>query len=191
MENLVLITHPKEFKQGTRILMRTLRSKDGGKVNKPDRVAEKLVSRNEEEFDELFAQLLAKRTGQERIYSTVDARNMSKAIRQFKYDQLDADYYDKESHASFYVDIYNRWISALQSPQSREGTLFLWDIDEDNMNPEGLTTIYESIRHNNIEIIDDYPTKHGKHLITKPFNPNIVSFYGIKKNAMMLWAYEK
>jgi len=198
--NLILINHPEEFKQGVRILMRTLRSKDGGKKNNPDRVAEKLVSRSPEEFDKIFEHLLKNRKDQERIYSTVDARNLDKAIRKFKYDQLDADYFDKESRNSFYIDIYNRWISALQSPQSRDGTLFLIDIDNGENDEKKIRTDLEALFQGLSgmmgglqfvpKIVDDYRTKNGCHIITTPFNPSLFP-HEVKKNSMILWAYEK
>jgi hypothetical protein len=185
MDNIITIQHPEEFKDGVRILMRTLRSKEGGKVNKPDRVADKVVSRNREEFDKIFAHLMSKREGQERIYSTVDERDMDKAIRLFKYRQLDSDYFDKESRNSFYTDIFNRWISALQAPESRKGTLFM--VDEDEGKDDSLK-IMDDITKNRIEIVHQYPTKNGWHLILKPFNPSTVHF-DVQKNGMMLWVY--
>lgn len=188
MDNIITIQHPEEFKDGVRILMRTLRSKEGGKVNKPDRVAEKVVSRNREEFDKIFAHLMSKREGQERIYSTVDERDMDKAIRLFKYRQLDSDYFDKESRNSFYTDIFNRWISALQAPESRKGTLFMVDVDNDKETGDETPKILNEIVRESIEIVHEYPTKNGRHLILKPFNPSIVNF-SVQKNGMMLWVY--
>ena len=43
-------------------------------------------------------------------------------------------------------------------------------------------------RREQLTIVEDYPTKNGKHLILKPFNPQIVSF-DVLKNHMMLWVY--
>ena len=180
-----LINHPIEYKQGIRILMLTLRSKDGGKVTKPDRIARKLISRNEEEFDKHLNSLIKIAKENERIYVTLDARDMNKAIRKFKEDQLQADYYDIDSRNSFYVDIYNRWISALQSPSSRVGTLFMVDVDYDK---DDITKIKEEIKKNNLVVVYDYKTKNGEHIILEPFNPSLVSFKCIK-NQMMLWCF--
>jgi len=178
------IEHPKQFKEGVRILMLTLRSKEGGKVNMPDRVAKKIVSRNAEEFDQALEKLSALRIEPERIYATVEERDLNKGIRIFKERQLEADYYDPDSHFSFYVDIWNRWISSLQSPKARANTLFLVDIDEED--DEEL--IRKEIKENELKIIHEYNTKNGEHLILYPFNPNIVSFK-VNKNFMMLWEY--
>ena len=186
-----IISHPESFKSGFRILMLTLRSKDGGKKNNPDRVSKKFITSSPEEYDKVLTKLIATATGDERIYATIDERDMKKGIMLFKHRQLDADYFDQPSHFAFYTDIYNRWISALQSPPSRVGTLFLVDIDNDEENGQNVgqeTKIRNEITSQNIEIVHEYPTKSGIHIITKPFNPSVVSF-SIQKNAMMLLAY--
>ena len=184
-ENIIVIQHPNEYKTGYRVLMRTLRSKDGGKINKPDRVAETVVAYGVDEYYEAFEKLLSKRTGQERIYSSVDERDIRKAIRIFKERQLEADYYNEEDKNSFYVDIRNRWISSLSNPKSAKTTLFLVDIDDDK---DDALDIHNQIEKCNIEILHEYKTKNGSHLILKPFDPNIVTF-PIQKNGMMLLAY--
>jgi hypothetical protein len=182
---MTTIEHPDEYKEGVRILMLTLRSKDGGKMNNPDRVAVKLVSRNREEFDKCFEKLLALRKGEERIYSTVDQRSLTKGIRIFKYRQLDAEYFDKDSMESFYVDISNRWVSALQSPKARAECKFMVDVDYPKDDEEG---IRQQIKDLDLTLLHEYNTKNGKHFILKPFNPKLVSF-DVLQNHMMLWVY--
>ena len=182
---MTIIEHPDEYKEGVRILMLTLRGKDGGKITRGDRVAVKLVSRNKEEFDECMDKLLMMRQGEERIYSTVDKRSLEKGIRIFKYRQLDAEYYDPASRISFYVDIYNRWISSLQSPKSRAECKFMVDVDFPKDDEEG---IRQQIKDLNLTLEHEYETKNGKHFILKPFNPKLVSF-DILQNHMMLWVY--
>lgn len=180
-----ILNHPNKFKQGVRILILTLRAKDGGKVTKPDRVARKMISRNEQEFDECLNKLNSIAKENERIYATADPRDMEKGIRIFKERQLEADYYDTDSKYSFYTDIANRWISALQSPKARIGTTFLVDVDyEEN----DVVKIKNEIKDNNIKIDYEYKTKNGEHLILQPFNPGLVSF-SCAKNAMMLWGF--
>lgn len=189
-DNMTEIKHPDNFKTGYRILMLTLRNTDGGKVDNPDRVSKKLISSGVHEFDEIYAKLLALRKGEERIYCTIDERDIDKAIMIFKHRQLDADYVDEKSRDSFYVDIWNRWISSLQSPRARKGTLFLVDIDEkDGGQNVGLyESIKAEIQEKGIEIVHEYKTKNGIHIITKPFNPSTVTFF-VQKNAMMLLTY--
>jgi len=181
------IKHPDIFKEGVRILMLTLRSKEGGKSNLPDRSAKKMVSRNPAEFDKCMKILLEKRRGMERIYSTVDERDLDKAIRLFKERQLDNDYSDENSRIGFYVDIWNRFISSLQSPKARKGCLFMVDVDDDK---DEEVNIRKEIKEKRVDLVHEYPTKNGRHFILKPFNPNIVSFDCLK-NHMMLWVYEE
>ncbi len=178
------IEHPKQFKQGVRILMLTLRSKESGKVNMTDRFGKKVVTTGEEEFDKALERLSKARISPERIYSTIEERDINKGIRLFKERQLDADYYDLESRISFYKDIWNRWISCLQSPKSRINTLFLVDIDKEDNEDE----IRKEIKDKKLDIVHEYKTKNGRHLILNPFNPNLVSFE-VHKNYMMLWEY--
>lgn len=180
--DVITIQHPNEFKGGTRIMIRTNRSKENG--GKGEDVLEKVVTRSVDEFFDTFNAMSSRRSGQERIYSTVDERDVKKAIRIFKERQLDADYYDEESKESFYIDIHNRWISALQNPSAAKTSLFMVDVDEG----DDLEKIYQEISHNSLEILHEYDTKNGKHIILKPFNPKIVTFK-IMQNGMMLLAY--
>lgn len=180
-----VIEHPESFKKGTRILLITLRNKDGGEGS--NRSAKKMISRNPEEFDKCMEILIKRRRGMERIYSTVDERDIEKAIRIFKGRQLDADYYDIESKHSFYIDIWNRWISSIQSGGARKGTLFMVDVDDDKNEED---RIRQEIKEKGIELVHEYPTKNGRHFILNPFNPSLVSFDCLK-NHMMLWVYEE
>lgn len=184
------ITHPEQFKEGVRILMRILRTKDGA-VGNADRHAKKLVSRNVEEFDKNFCILASDLRVGERIYSTVDKRNISKAVRQFKQQQLDNDYNSPEILEDFYVDIYNRWVSALQQPTASAESLFLFDLDGDEV-PAGIAALAQLQTEKNDEYLHGYQTKNGWHIITKPFNYTRLPQWmhpTCKKNAMMLWAY--
>jgi len=187
---LVQIEHPDLFKEGTRVIMRTLRGKEGGS-NKPDRKSKKYVTRSVDEFNETHTKLLAERQENERIYSTINPRNIEKAIRIFKERMLDSDYYADEDRHWFYIDMYNRWISSLMAPTAKMDTQFLVDIDYDegdNVNYEGV--IREEIKKFELTIIHEYETKNGRHIILKPFNRTLVSFE-TRVDAMMLWAYEK
>lgn len=187
------IEHPEQFKEGVRILMRVLRNKDGG-VGNVDRHSKKLVSRNPEEFDKNMARLMDGMLPNERIYSTVDARDISKAVRMFKTEQLNNDYNRPDIFEDFYIDIYNRWISALQQPSARATSLFLWDCDT----VEDFKQLREELESLGME--DDerlhmyhYQTKSGGHIITASFAyPKMLDqkwYQLLKKNAMMLWAY--
>lgn len=214
-----IIEHPESFKEGVRILMRTWRNKEGGNLGgRPDRKCKKLVSRNPKEFDECFNILMGDRVGMERIYSSVDQRDMEKGIRIFKQRMLDSDYYKKDERHGFYIDVYNRWISSLQSPQARKEKTFMVDVDNDkkcgicegkgehgfvncgvvvkckNCNGNGFINeedaIRKEIKEKGLELMHEYPTKNGIHFILKPFNPTTVSFDCLT-NHMMLCVYEE
>jgi len=162
----------KGFTDGVRFMMLTQRSKDGGPSTRPDRKAKKIITTNPEEFAEALDTLLALQTEGYRIYSSINSRNMELAIRKFKEAQLEADYYDIANRHFFYFDIKNRWLSSLMKRSSKIGSNFLIDIDSDDGDD------YESIKAEVVkhtEILLDYPTKNGRHLVTKPFNPNLIS----------------
>ena len=108
-----------DFMSGYRLIMLTQRSKEGGKVNKPDRVAKKKISTNKEEFLEIvkeFKEIKDKSNNPLRIYSSVNSRDINKAIREFKYRQLEADYYVEKSKTGFYLDIKNETEEPFDAP---------------------------------------------------------------------------
>lgn len=188
-KELKIIYHPDTFADGVRILMLTTRSKEGGRTNNPDRqlTNKKYVTRSTEEYYEKLDQLIEEMNPQQRIYSTVDNRNIDKAVRIFKERQLDADYYDQENRHGFYVDIYNRWISALQAPQARVSNLFLYDIDDEGDNSEvEAVEHFTAMEHHGFNPYM-YRTKNGYHIITDPHNPIFEA--KPQKNAMLLVAY--
>jgi len=172
-----IIEEFKDFTDGTRVLFLIWRNKDGAKVSRNLKIR-KLISSNEEEFEKCLEQLLDLRERYSelplRIYSSVNKRNIDKAIRKFKELQLENDYQDKEQFNRFYKDIKNKWISSLMRPSSRAETQFIIDID--NNNTDYVNTIEdEMLEHTTI--IKKYKTKNGYHLIVKPFNPNLIKSY--------------
>jgi len=182
---------PIQFKQGIRMLMLTHRGKDGGVKTRPDRFAIKRITTNEEEFDEAFKdlkELKNKSPEPLRIYSSVNSRNIIKAQREFKQRQLEADYQDTDSRNKFYLDIKNRWISCLMKPNCRANTLFLIDIDEEVTDKDCSSYARKNLEKIGAEIVYEYPTKNGIHIITKPFNPNLFNsnFGEVKKDSLLL-----
>jgi hypothetical protein len=167
----------KGFTDGVRVLFLIWRNKDGAKVVRNLKIR-KLVSSDEEEFEKCLEQLLdLKERYAElplRIYSTVNKRNLDKAIRKLKELQLENDYQDKKQFYGFYKDIKNRWISSLMRNSSRFETQFIIDID--NKSEEYLARIKsEVLAHTTL--IKEYKTKNGYHLIVRPFNPNLIKSY--------------
>ena len=124
-------------------------------------------------------------------------RDIDKSIREFKFRQLEADYYDVESRNAFYRDIKNRWISSIMAPRCRAETQFLIDVDF-NVEPI-VENKMEIVRGKLIElnlqnitkIIHEYPTKNGYHFIVQPFNPMLwdISYGSINKDGMLLLSY--
>ncbi len=168
------------------------RNKEGRPTNKTDRASYRRISTNREEFYQIlseFEEMKNKSDQPLRIYSCVNRRNVNKAIREFKHEQLDADYYDEKSRNKFYFDIKNRWISCLMQPNCREETFFLIDIDSPTLTEmEDSLPAEEHLADLKVEIVAKYLTKNGMHIITKPFNPNLFKkgFGEIKKDALLL-----
>lgn len=180
----------KNFSTGYRVLFLIQRHKEGGEVNNTK--LRKIITRNSDEYfnaikvllDELMTSKLPMR-----IYASVNERNFNKAIRQFKYEQLDADYYDQIQKENFYLDVKNRFIGCLMQPAQRATSLFLFDVD----NVEGKDIMGEALSAiPNEHIVTTYATKNGWHIITKPFDhtklklPESCEF---KKDALLLLAW--
>lgn len=175
------------YTDGVRMLMLIHRSKEGGKLGDRNKQNIRKISTNREEFKQILIGLLEeknKRKEPYRIYSCVNKRNMDKAIRIFKQRQLDADYYDKDSRDKFYIDVKNSFLSALMSPQARGETLFLLDIDE-GQNIKEVKSKLSPITRN----YKTYKTKNGYHIISQPFNPNLLAGVEIKKDGLILLDY--
>lgn len=180
---------------GTRVLMKTLRSKEGGASNRPDRRASKKVSMNHSDFLEIFSQMVNEINPGERIYCTVNSRDFDKAIRKFKELQLENDYHPSEIKYQFYVDIYNRWISSLMKPTSKHSNYFLIDIDNDDKNGLTLEAAVKEVESAGVGLVKQiYPTKNGHHIITEPFNygkTNLKKWDNVKTDGMALLYFDE
>lgn len=191
------IDHPSMFKEGVRVLLLMLRAKDGGSAKTDRKATKKVITQSPAEFDEALSELRSLWQPDQRIYSTINARSIDKAVRLFKYRQLDADYFAVDDRNSFYLDLENRWVSCLKDSKAAIGSLFLFDIDNDNKDS---SRIVDNLRSKPASIlgkvffsvVDDYATRGGRHIITTPFNPSTVEPYTqatLMKNALMLWSY--
>lgn len=190
------IDHPASFKEGVRVLLLMLRAKDGGSAKTDRKAVKKIVTQSPQEFDEALQELRGRWKETERIYASINPRNIGKAIRLFKYRQLDADYFASKDHQSFYLDLNNRWYSCLMDGKSSDSSLFLFDVDNDV--PKGVhPTITAKVSE--WEVLDDYPTRNGRHVITTPFNPAVLERFNpkdglatlkcLQRDALMLWSY--
>lgn len=180
-----------DFMEGYRVLFLIHRSKEGG-TNKGTKMY-KEISKNSEDFINKLTylyeranieQLGGKKPIPLRIYSSANNRDIKKAVRKFKENQLDADY---NSVTDFYTDIKNRFISSLMSPSARKTKLFLIDVDDNKEAP----IVEFFLRKNGIDILKEYKTVNGKHFITEPFNPKQLEEFelesvSIKKDGLLL-----
>lgn len=182
-----------QFTGGVRVLFLLQRHKDGGHTNNSK--LRMYITRDTEEWIDAYAKLLQEKGEYPgvalRIYQTLNARNVKKAIRTFKELQLANDYADNESMENFYIDIKNRWVSALMKPCNKAASDFLIDVDTDDV------ATYDAVEACLAELalvkpITFYESKKGRHYITPPFNPNLfpqIDMVEVKKDAMMLLAY--
>lgn len=158
----------KNYTTGIRVLFLIHRNKEGGETNNTK--YRKVITKGPEDFFDKLVALMhekyANPTIPYRIYSSVNERDLKKAVREFKRMQLDADY-NGEDFESFYLNIKNKVVSAFMKPSSRASTFFLFDVD----NEEGRDVSGEVLHVlPNEYIVKSYGTKNGWHFVTKPFN---------------------
>ncbi len=173
---------PETFTDGIRGILLLRRNKDGEEGN-AQRKAIKRISRSTEEWRALVCELrdIQQSTHQGyRIYSSVNSRDISKAIHEFKRRQLETDYGNVYEFHSFYCDIKNRFFSCLMNPNCRSTSHFLIDCDT----PEEYEHAMLQLRGSGL-IMFQYPTKNGMHIITQPFNPSDYGNMQIKKDELM------
>lgn len=183
----------KFFTDGVRVMFLIHRNKEGGETNNTK--VRKVITRDSEEFRLELIKLIDEKERSElpyRIYSSVNARDIEKAIRQFKFEQLEADYYDDESRHGFYYDSKNRFVGALMTPSSRmkDQSYFIFDVDDEE-GRDVMGDALSALGNCGANIVIQYKTKNGWHIVTEPFNPNTFSCPGveIKKDGLLLLAY--
>ena len=175
-----------DFTDGWRVILLSDRKKLGGVNEKDRKKRSKWVTRNTDEFAEALAEAYDIAGKSQRIYSTLNERDFNKAVRIFKGLQLDMDFDAAESRERFYLDIKNRWISCLMRPPARKTSYFL--IDVDNNEGDDVDAIRaEIVQHT--EILLEYLTPNGTHIITKPFNHTLVKAE-VKTDGLMLWNHD-
>lgn len=112
-----------QFKEGYRILMLINRKKESG-IFTTDRKCIRCITKDINTFNITLEVLRQQKQKGQRIYCSVNSRNIIKAIRLFKKRQLDNDYEDLAEKENFYCDIYNRFLSCLQNPEARNSRNF-------------------------------------------------------------------
>ena len=180
----MLYEHPVSFMTGTRVLLKTSRRKDGGRVRK----TVPFISHSDEQFKDLLEFLYCALEEGERIYATACPRCVKRASRIFMQRQLDSQFSDNP--LKFYESLEANWSSALSNPLSvsREDKLWMFDCDEDYHEPQVLEELY----NREVRVVYSYTTKlGGKHVFVKPFNrENLFSINLLHTNPIMLWAYK-
>lgn len=173
------------FTDGVRVLFLIHRKKEGG--DNCDRKHIKRPVRNRAEFEKTlieFLDIIKTEKKPYRIYCSANPRNVDKAIRRFKINQLEADYYEESEKDSFYFDSANRWVSCLMKPSSRDGNSFIIDIDQDDNLDEALMKLSGITRNYFV-----YKTKNGHHIVSQAFNPRLMEGFEIKKDGLLLLKY--
>lgn len=171
---LKLISHPMRFKEGTRCVFMKGRRKDDGD---PSRYFAR-VTHDEREFDAAIMELLRLAAPTDRIYASLCARDVMKAARAFNHRRVDAAY-DSDPE-TFYRKMDSHWISCLMQPANGAERLWLFDCDS-IAEYESMVLELGSVT----EILLEYGTPNGRHIITRPFNRSVLS----DDNALMLWMH--
>lgn len=155
-----------QFKEGYRILMLINRKKESG-ISTTDRKCIRCITKDINTFNITLEVLRQQKQKGQRIYCSVNSRNIIKAIRLFKKRQLDNDYEDLAEKGNFYCDIYNRFLSCLQNPEARDSRNFLIDLDSQEMSP--FLSVYDRLA-TVTKILLKKETPNGWHFITEPFD---------------------
>jgi len=179
-----LIEHAYGFRQGTRVLFLKARWKDG--VEEQRSIAR--ITHDEDQHRAAVIELAAMARPGERIYGSVNARDVGKAAKYLKLAMIENDYAGGDQ-LEFYRRLSARWESALMQPSSRADKAWLWDCDEPGQ--------YEAISAAFFEAMPQYSpyryeTVNGLHLITQPFDMRKVppELHKLRDdNAMMLWGF--
>lgn len=210
-----VIQHPSRFKTGARLLQRTARNKDKA-ARRPDKIR---VSYSEAEYDKTLQEMLDDMRAGERIYASVDERDVLSARRKFNSDLSFANFSGSEEHClAFYKNLNARWNASLGAKASAKTKLFLFDVDSDDPTvrdnildligrlgavAHDYVTTYASysfkdgakykdvVVHRDLDVYS-YKTKNGFHVVSNPFNPNHLEDSEramLHTNALMLVAH--
>lgn len=178
-----------EFTSDTNVLMLLHRKKDGGATKEDRRRLAWFIVHDKESYRQALLKLLILKDGHKegdyRIYASSNPRNIVKAERLLKQRILQTDFDGKENKEYFWKRLDRKWISALMSDTCRDRSYFLWDIDDEDgkdMHGDALKKLADW------EIVHQYRTKGGWHIITKPGNPEGI-LLDLKKDGLILLDY--
>lgn len=176
-----------DYTHGFRGILLLHRTKDGHDGAYPQRDSYKRIVSSYEDYVNClceFLDLMHKSDNELRIYASCNPRDIDKAIRTFKTNQLDNDYADNETRTNFYRDIHNRFFSALMQPQSRADNRMIIDVDDVSI----MDTVDKLVATLGLHVYTKYATKNGWHIVVAPFNPSLWSMEGtsVKKDSLIL-----
>lgn len=173
------------YKKGLRVLMLIHRKKDGGPAG-CDREAIRRLSRDEGEFDKVYAELKEIKDAsqsQYRIYCSVNARDVMRAIRMFKIEQVELEGQSIHHQIYFYTNADRKFLSCLCKYNCCVTKWFLIDLDtKDVLDVARAVTCLEEVT----TILDMRETLNGWHVITEPYNPALTPKLEVKKDSMVL-----
>ncbi len=183
------------FTEGYRCLLLKIRRKDA--EGQTQRTVRTLVSRDSKNWVEILAMLLRERENlpeieQMRIYQTVNARDIKKAVAHFvqHFVELLGSENRQPLHDAFFK-CKAKATSAFMQRSSAVTKYFLFDCDTRN---DWVLVTLESRLMDRTTILLKYATKNGWHFITEPFNPNDIELpehVELKKDALMLLHFEQ
>lgn len=184
-----------QFTDETRVLLLLQRAKEGGHNKEHKRRRARYVTHNPEQFKRALLELLILQetlATEYRIYLSASPRDVRKAEQEFKRLMLDVDFAEGENKRFFYEHLENKWISALMStnPVKDRGT-FILDVDDPEIPHDLLGDVLKWCESNGVEILKQYRTKNGWHIVTKPFNRVLypIGYGEIKVDGLLLLSY--
>lgn len=190
-----IMTEFSQFTDGTRVLLLLQRAKEGGHNKEHKRRRARFVTHTPDQFKRALLELLvlqATLATEYRIYLSSAPRDMKKAEMEFKQQMLTVDFSEGENKRFFYEHIDDKWISALMStnPMKDRG-LFILDVDDPEVPHDLLGDVLTWCATNGVEIVKQYRTKNGWHVVTKPFNRTLypAEFGGVKVDGLLLLSY--
>jgi hypothetical protein len=188
-----------QFTDGTRVLLLLQRAKEGGHNKEHKRRKARFVTHDKEQFRRALLELLilqAVMAPDYRVYLSSAPRDVRKAEMEFKQQMLTVDFSEGENKRFFYEHMDDKWISALMSSNPvKDRGLFILDVD----NPAiGLGVAKDIVGNvlkwcaaNRVEVVKQYATKNGWHVVTKPFNRTLYprELGEVKVDGLLLLSY--
>lgn len=179
------------FSTGIRYVALLHRSKDGGhQGSEYHRRGGFYITHNNEQYRDALVRLLTLQAVAQkpyRLYASVNARDIHKAERAFKMDMLTCDFGDDVNKQFFWERLESKWASALMQPGSRMHgqSLFMLDVDGEGDVAE---LVLKWLSERGIDVVKQYKTPNGWHVVTPPFNPTEFHIQGceIKKDGLLL-----